>query len=70
VRVANACLATLNQKQMDGVLFAFTGEAQRVQWSNLPVRMVPRSGLSMCELTAPQRAAAQALLQSALSKRG
>jgi hypothetical protein len=52
------------------VLFAFDDEKQRVRWSNLPVRMVPRAGLSMGELTAAQRSAAMALLSSALSRRG
>src|SRR5205085_11239868 len=45
-------------------------EAQRVRCANLPVRMVPRTGLSMGELNASQRAAAMALVSAALSRRG
>jgi len=70
VGAANAFLATLDQKQRQSVLFSFDDEKQRVRWSNLPVRMVPRGGLSMGELTPAQRTAALALVSSALSRRG
>jgi Protein of unknown function (DUF3500) len=70
VSAANAFLATLDQRQKDSVLFALTDEAQRKRWSNLPVGIVTRGGLSMGALSAQQRAAALALLSSALSKRG
>lgn len=70
VGAANAFLATLDEKQRKSVLFAFDDEQQRKRWSNLPVRMVPRAGLSMGELSAAQRSAALALLSSALSRRG
>jgi hypothetical protein len=70
VSAANTFLATLDQKQRQSVLFAFDDDAQRVRWSNLPVKMVPRAGLSMGELTAAQRSAAMALVSSALSPRG
>lgn len=70
VSAANAFLATLDQKQRDSVVFAFDDDKQRVRWSNLPVRMVPRAGLRMGELSEPQRAAAMALLASVLSPRG
>jgi hypothetical protein len=70
VTAANAFLGTLDQKQRQSVTFAFDDEKQRVRWSNLPVSMVPRAGLSMKELTPPQRMAALALVSSALSARG
>jgi hypothetical protein len=70
VRSANAFLSTLDSAKRQRVLFAFDDDKQRVRWSNLPVRMVPRSGLGMGELTAAQRTAAMTLLSSALSKRG
>jgi len=70
VTAANAFLATLEAQQRQKVLFAFDDEKQRVRWSNLPVRMVPRAGLSMGELSAAQRSAAMALVASALSPRG
>src|SRR6476660_6539355 len=70
VSAANTFVSTLDEKQRQRVLFAFDDQAQRVKWSNLPVRMVPRAGLSMGELSAPQRSAAMALLSSALSRRG
>ena len=70
VKAASAFLATLNEQQRKSVMFAYNDEAQRARWSNLPVRMSPRAGLSMGELSAVQRSAAQALVQTALSKRG
>src|SRR5690348_8532066 len=70
VGAANAFLATLDAKQRQSVLFAYDDEKQRIRWSNLPVRMVPRAGLSMGDLTPAQRSAALALVSSALSRRG
>ena len=70
VSAANRFLSTLDQKQRQSVAFAFDDEKQRTRWSNLPVRMVPRAGLSMGELTPAQRSAALGLVSSALSRRG
>jgi hypothetical protein len=67
---AKAFLATLDDGQRKKVLFAFDDQEQRVRWSNLPTRMVPRAGLSMGELSDPQRSAALGLIASALSRRG
>jgi hypothetical protein len=70
VSAANTFLSTLDQKQRQSVLFAFDDGQQRARWSNFPVRMVPRAGLSMGELSAAQRAAALVMISSALSTRG
>ena len=70
VAAANAFLATLDEKQRASVSFAFDDEAQRARWSNLPLSMSRRSGLSMGELSEPQRSAVMALLESALSAKG
>ena len=70
VTAANTFLSTLDQKQRQTVLFAFDNEKQRATWSNLPTSMVPRGGLSFKEMNPAQRAAALALVSSALSKRG
>src|SRR3954454_5384012 len=70
VTAANIFVSTLDEKQRQRFLFAFDDKEQRVRWSNLPVRMVPRAGLSMGELNASQQSAALALVSSALSRRG
>ena len=70
VTAANAFLASLDAKQRQSVLFAFDDEKQRAQWSNFPVSMVPRSGVSLKDLNAAQRTAAMALVSAALSPRG
>ena len=70
VTAAKAFLATLDTTQQRNVLFAFDDEQQRKRWSNLPVISVRRAGLSLAELKPAQRAAAMALVASALSRRG
>ncbi len=70
VSAANAFLSTLDEKQKQNVLFAYDDEQQRKRWSNFPISIVPRAGLSMGELNPAQRAAAMTLVSSALSPRG
>ena len=70
VGAANQFLSTLDDAQRRKAVFAFDDEAQRVRWSNLPITIVRRAGLSLGELTEAQRSAALALLASALSRRG
>src|SRR5688572_17761030 len=64
VSAANTFLSTLDQKQKQSVLFTFDDEKQRARWSNLPVRAVPRAGLSLQALNPTQRSAAMALVSS------
>ena len=70
VGAANRFLATLDQQERGKLLFAFDDNAQRARWSNFPVRMTPRAGLKMGDLSAAQRSAALSLLSSVLSTRG
>ena len=70
VSAANTFLSSLDDKQRQSALFAFDDAKQRANWSNLPVTMVPRAGLSLKELSASQRSAAMALISSALSRKG
>lgn len=70
VSAANAFLSTLDQKQRESLLFAFDDEKQRARWSNLPIQLAARAGLSLKELNPAQRSAALALVSSALSPRG
>jgi hypothetical protein len=70
VNAANAFLSTLDEKQRQSVLFAFDDQKQRANWSNLPVSMVARAGISLKDMNPDQRAAAMALVGSALSQRG
>jgi hypothetical protein len=70
VNAANRFLSTLTDKQRQSVVYAFDDEQQRARWSNFPIGMVPRGGISLGEMTPAQRSAAMALLSTALSKRG
>jgi hypothetical protein len=70
VSATNAFLSTLDDKQRKSVLFAFDDEQQRQRWSNFPISIVPRAGLSMGELSPAQRAAAMSVVSAALSQRG
>jgi len=70
VSAANSFLSTLDDKQRQSVLFAFDDEQQRKRWSNFPISIVPRTGISFKEMNAAQTSAAMALVSSALSPRG
>lgn len=70
VAAADAFLGTLDENQKKQVIYAFDDAEQRVRWSNLPVAMVPRGGMSLKEMSAPQKAAALKLLAATLSPAG
>lgn len=70
VTAANAFVATLTDAQRAKTLYAFDDEKQRARWSNFPTAIVQRAGVKFGDFTVAQRAAALALLQNALSKRG
>ena len=69
-RAADAFLATLDGAQRDAVLFDFDDAEQRARWSNFPVDIVEREGLSWGELAGDQRRALNALLGAVLSPDG
>jgi hypothetical protein len=69
VKAAEALLATLDDATRAKMQFPFEGP-QKTRWSNLPTGIFQREGLRMGDLTPPQRAAATALLQAALSADG
>jgi hypothetical protein len=70
VKAAEAFLQSLDEEQRKSAVFAFDDEAQRKRWSNFPIQMVPRAGVSLAKMTAAQRSAAMQLLSAALSQRG
>ena len=70
VRAADKFLATLSDEQKSKVIFAYDDEAQRVRWSNLPTGFVPRAGMRLKDMSAPQREAAMDLLATVLSPMG
>src|SRR3954453_14242669 len=70
VTAADNFLSTLDETQRQSVLFAFNDDRQRVRWSNFPIVMVPRAGISLKDMNAAQRTAAMGLLTSVLSARG
>src|SRR4051812_44721368 len=70
VSAANQFLSTLDDKQRQAVLFSFDDGKQRARWSNFPIVMVPRGGISLKEMNADQRSATMTLLSSVLSQRG
>ena len=70
VEAANAFLKTLDPKQQATVLFKFDDDKQRARWSNFPTGFVRRGGISLKDMTDPQRKAAMDLLAAALSPQG
>jgi len=67
---ATAFLQTLDEGQRQRVMFGFDDDTQRARWSNFPTGVVRRAGISLREMTPPQRDAATALLAVVLSPRG
>jgi hypothetical protein len=70
VDAANNFLATLSTDQRQKVLYAYDDAEQRARWSNLPTGFVPRGGISLKQMSAPQRDAAMKLLAIVLSPMG
>ena len=70
VSAANNFLATLTTEQRQKVLYAYDDAAQRVRWSNFPTGFVPRGGISLKQMSAPQRDATMKLLATVLSPMG
>lgn len=70
VRAAETFLSTLSADQRQKVMYAFDDAAQRARWSNLPTRAFPRGGMSLNEMTMPQREATMKLLTTVLSPMG
>ena len=69
VAAAQAVVASLDEAGRAKVQFPFEGP-QKSKWSNLPSPMFQRDGIRLADLTAPQRAAVDALLTAALSRDG
>jgi uncharacterized protein DUF3500 len=64
-----AFLASLNATQKTQATFPFQGD-ERLRWHFIPTEMFPRKGLTIKEMTEPQRKAAHGLLKTGLSQRG
>jgi len=70
VAAAEKFLGALDDAQRGKLVFDFKDDAQRRRWSNLPTPIFKRTGLRMGDLTKPQRDAALAVLEAALSPQG
>ncbi|ANY21016.1 hypothetical protein A6F68_02520 [Tsuneonella dongtanensis] len=63
-------IASLDEAQRASVLGDLDDTRSRTSWSNLPVSMAPRSGLSVADMTSAQRVAFHAMMAAALSSQG
>ena len=70
VTTAKAFLDSLDEKLRAKALYEFDNPKKKTGWSNLPVTMVPRSGVRLGDLTKAQRDAAMEVLAAILSKEG
>ncbi len=70
VSAANAFLATLSAEQRQKVVYAFDDATQRARWSNFPTGFIPRGGMSLKQMSAPQQDAAFKLMAVVLSPMG
>src|SRR5688572_4165743 len=66
---ATKFLSSLTPDQRQKAAFAFDSE-ERLKWHFIPTEMFARNGLTIGDMTEPQRKAAHGLLQSGLSQRG
>ena len=67
---ANSLIDTFDEAQQKKLLFSFDDQAQRRNWSNLPVGSVPRKGLRWGDLNETQQQAVMQLLAVTLSPIG
>jgi len=70
---ATKFLSALSPEQRQKAAFAFDNTAERLHWHFIPTGappMFPRNGLTIKEMTQPQRALAHDLLKAGLSQRG
>ena len=66
---ADKWLGALSAEQKQRAAFAFDSE-ERLRWHFVPNEIHPRKGVTLKEMTEPQRTLAQALLKTGLSARG
>jgi hypothetical protein len=66
---ATKFLESLTPEQRQQATFAFDSD-ERTHWHFIPTEAFPRKGLTIKEMTAPQRALAHDLLHAGLSQRG
>jgi hypothetical protein len=66
---AGKWLASLSAEQRDRAVFPFESE-ERLRWHYVPNETFPRKGLTIKEMTEPQRALAHDLIKTGLSSRG
>jgi hypothetical protein len=66
---ATSFIASLTPEQRQRATFAFDG-AERTRWHFIPTESFPRNGLTIKEMSAPQRKLAHDLLKTGLSQRG
>lgn len=65
-----AFLASLDDEQRAKATTSLNDNAARTNWSNLPVNMAPRAGVSVKEMSDEQRRAFHAMMAAAFSSQG
>src|ERR1044071_4297098 len=66
---AHAFLASLTPEQRQQAVFPFESD-ERTHWNFIPTETFPRKGLTVKDMTEPQRALAHNLMKAGLSQRG
>ncbi len=70
VLAAQKFINSLNASQKKAILYSFSDNAQRANWSNFPEGMIPRGGLKLAELSKQQRYLLEQLLSVIFSEKG
>src|ERR1700681_2654634 len=67
---ARAFLDSLGADQLGSVVYPNLGDPARTRWSTLPAGAVPRPGVSIGDLSEPQRVLLHDLLRASTSSQG
>lgn len=70
VEAADIFLNSLDKNQKEEIIYKFSDNAQRSNWSNFPEGMIPRGGLDLGKLSKKQRALLDILLSEIMSPKG
>ena len=70
VKSAKFFLESLNHSQKKNLIYPFSDNKQRANWSNFPEGMVERGGLKLKSLSQKQRANLDKLITKIMSKKG
>lgn len=68
--LASAFIATLSTSQQSSIVYTMSSDNATKYWSNLPTTFVTRHGIALSSMSTTQKAAAEVMLNAALTSQG